>query len=130
MRCLLSRVGQKEGAIKEGVEQIFASEFDITTALVFAKSSREFMHRAKHGYPLDESDDARSDQHNVVSGSLEYLHFAESRDRLRYLLETIDTINHISDVEVQWRKDAKTISSHRFHKLVDDTRRLKELVRG
>jgi len=133
MSCLLSRVSQKEEAINKGVQSVFAAELDITTALIFAKSSREFLHRAKNGYSLDGVHGAHSDQqHNVVSGGLDVVQYADNKDRLRYLLETIDLISTIRDQEEQWWEDvsAKTITPQRFQKLVDDTRRLKELVRG
>ncbi|KAL7543698.1 hypothetical protein ACHAXR_012979 [Thalassiosira sp. AJA248-18] len=132
MSCILSRVSQKEDAINEGVNNIFAAELDVTTALIFSKSSQEFLHRAKNGYPLADNHNAQTGLHNVVSGSLDVLHYADSKDRLRCLLYTIDQVSSISYQETLWWKDvsSKTISPQGLQKLVDDTARLKELVRG
>jgi hypothetical protein len=52
MSCMLLRVGQNGDAIREGVKTVFVSKMDVFTALLFAKSSREFLHRAKSGYKL------------------------------------------------------------------------------
>ena len=127
MSCLLSRVSQKTDAINEGVENIFAAELDVTTSLMFSKSSREFLDRAKNGYPTQ-----NCGVHNVVMAGLDVLQFAESKDRLRYLLETVDQISSICNQEAQWREDVnfKIIAPRRFLELVEDTRKLKNLVNG
>jgi len=132
MSCMLHRVSQKEEAINKGVENVFAAELDVSTALLFAKSSREYLHNAKNGYPLRNTETGQMEKHNVISASLDILHMADSKDRLRYLLETIDQVSSICDEEAQWWKEvnAKMIPSERFEKLVNDTRRLKEMVKS
>ena len=128
MSCILHRVSQKEEAINSGVENVFAAELDVSTALLFAKRSRECLHHAKNGYPLS----GTTGKHNVISAGLDILHIADSKDRLCYLADTIDQISSICDEEAQWWKDvsAKMIAPHRFEKLVDDTRRLRDMIRG
>jgi len=132
MSCMLHRVSQKEEAINKGVENVFAAELDVSTALLFAKSSREYLQNAKNGYPLRNTETGQMEKHNVISASLDILHMADSKDRLRYLLETIDQVSSICDEEAQWWKEvnAKMIPSEKFEKLVDGTRRLKEMVKS
>ena len=136
MRCILSRVSRKEGSIDDGVKGILAAELDVATALLYAESSREFLHRALRGYPLHNEQYAQNTEYNAILGALDVAHYADHRDRLRYLLETLDQISAISFQEAQWWKDvlheAKVITNvippNKFHKIVEDARRLKDLV--
>jgi hypothetical protein len=72
MSCMLSRVGRNGDAIRDGVKTVFVSEMDVFMALLFAKSSREFLHCAKSGYELPSAqNDHQVGQHNVVLGALD-----------------------------------------------------------
>ncbi|KAL3823753.1 hypothetical protein ACHAXA_004846, partial [Cyclostephanos tholiformis] len=133
MNCMLSRVGRKGDAIHDGMKTIFAAEMDVSTAILFAKSSREFLHRAKNGYELSSArNEHKVGQHNVILGALDVLQYADSKDRLRYLLDTIDQLSSIFDQEARWWKDidSRIIAHDKFQNLLSDTMRLKDMVRG
>ncbi len=81
MSCMLSRVGQNGDAIRDGVKTVFVSEMDVLTALLFAKLSREFLHRAKSGYKLPSAQNNHQvGQHNVVLGTLDAVRYADTKD--------------------------------------------------
>jgi hypothetical protein len=81
MNCMLSRVGQNEDAIRDGVKTVFVSEMDVFTALLFAKLSREFLHRAKSEYKLPSAQNNHQvGQHNVVLGALDVVRYADTKD--------------------------------------------------
>ncbi len=78
---MLSRVGQNEDAIHDGVKTVFVSEMNVFTALLFAKLSREFLHRAKSGYELPSAQNNHQvGQHNVVLGALDVVRYADTKD--------------------------------------------------
>lgn len=131
MNCILSRLDQKKEAIDREVKLIFAAELDISTALVFSRSSHELLHRAIKGYKLTDSYSASADQQNIIS-SLEILHNADNRSRLQCLLETIGRVTSIRELEIQWWKDVtvRIKTPRAFQELVNGTKRLKELVCG
>ena len=133
MSCMRSRVRRKSDAVRDGVETVFAAEMEVSTALLYAKSSREILRRAKDGYELPSTqNDRQVGRHDAVSGALDVMRYAESKDRLRHLLDTADQMSSICDREARWWKDvdSKTIAPHRFEKLLVDTRRLKDMVQG
>ncbi len=81
MSCMLSRVGRNGDAIRDGVKTVFVSEMDVFAALLFAKSSREFLHHAKSGYELSSAqNDHQVGQHNVVLGALDVVRYADTKD--------------------------------------------------
>jgi hypothetical protein len=133
MNCMLSRVVLKGDAIRDGMKTIFAAEMDVSTAILYAKSSREFLHRAKNGYVLPSAQNGHQvGQHNVVFGALDVVQYADRKDRLRYLLDAVDQLSSIFDQEARWWKDvdSKIIAHDKFQDLLADTMRLKDLVRG
>jgi hypothetical protein len=78
---MLSRVGQNEDAIRDGVKTVFVSEMNVFTALLFAKSSREFLHCVKSGYKLPSAQNNHQvGQHNVVLGALDVVRYADTKD--------------------------------------------------
>ncbi|KAL7553539.1 hypothetical protein ACHAWF_016820 [Thalassiosira exigua] len=127
-KCLRRRVSRKGDALDAGIDAVFAAELELSAALMFAKSSREFLDRAKNGYPLPEGG-----RHDAASGSLDVVRRADARDRLRDLSEALDRIASVRDEDARWWDEANSagvVPPSGFRKLVDDAKRLQELVRG
>ncbi|EED93374.1 predicted protein [Thalassiosira pseudonana CCMP1335] len=131
MNLLLSRVSQKEEAIDAGTEQILAAELDVATAVMYANASRECLHRAMEGYPVMDEYSLQTINYDAVSGGFAVVQYSDSRDKLRYLLETIDRISGIRNQELQfWNKIQNLIPPTHYETLINDARRLKELNCG
>ena len=131
MCCMLARVSQKETAIQDGIEKVFATEMELSTALLYTKSSREYLLCAKNGYSLPSTQsEYQVGSHNVILGALHVVDYADIKDRLRYLLDNIDQLSLICDQEGQWWKavNSRPIHPDRYQKLLVDARRLNDLV--
>lgn len=137
MKSIMSRVGLKEKDIDAGTQRILAAELDVTTALMYANSAREYLQRMLTGYPItDGQSGPTSDHHNAVMGSLDVLKIAETKDRMKYLAETIDRISEICDQEdLFWKEitnkkchESIPIHADEFHRLVESARKLKNLT--
>eukprot|EP00986_Skeletonema_menzelii_P017697 scaffold21207_cov134-Skeletonema_menzelii.AAC.3 len=129
IKCLHKRASEREDLINIGIQSVFATEIDIETALLITKSSREFLHRAIHGYPVGDSEE--HDQfHNAVQGSLDILEYSDSRDRLGLLLVTVDRISSIREEEANWWKEVsdQRITTDKIPSLVEGVRKLKQLT--
>ena len=125
--CLHQRASEREESINKGIHGIFAAEIDIETALLITKSSREFLHRAIHGYPVSDCEGRR---HDAVSGSLDVLEYSDFRDRLGLLLVAVDRILSIREEEVNWRNELsnQNITTDKIPSLVEGTRELMQLT--
>jgi len=129
--CLHKRASEKEDSINKGIQSVFATEIDIETALLFTKSSREFLHRAIHGYPVFDGGRQKQHLHNAVSGSLDVLEYSDCRDRLGLLLVTVDRISTIREEEANWWKelsDQRRMTTEKIPSLVEGVRKLKQLT--
>ena len=131
MRCLHKRASEKEEAINQGIQSVFGTEIEIETALLFTKSSREFLHRAIHGYPV--SRDGRNQQqlHNAVCGSLDIPEYSDCMDRLGLLLVTLDGISSIREKEAKWwnaLSDQKISTMEKIPLLLEEVKNLKQLT--
>ena len=128
--CLHKRASEREESINKGIQSVFATEIDIETALLFAKSSREFLHRAIHGYPVSDGGGKQKYLHNAVSGSLDVLEYSDCRDRLGLLLVTLDQMSSIHEEEANWWKQLsdQRITTDKIPSLVEGVRRLKQLT--
>ncbi len=129
MDCLLKRVYQQEEAINNGVKDIFAAEVAISTAILYSNSCKEFMHRARKGYQLPANQDLTG-QHNVISASLNVLRIADNKDRLQYLLATVDEISSLCDKEVQWLQHvtSNSLAHHGLKKILADAKGMRDMV--
>eukprot|EP00984_Skeletonema_dohrnii_P022502 scaffold11620_cov199-Skeletonema_dohrnii-CCMP3373.AAC.5 len=129
VKCLHKRASEREESINEGIQSIFNTEIDIETALLMTKSSREFLHRAIHGYPVSVGGE-HEHLHNAVKGSLDVLEYSDCRDRLGLLLEAVDRISSIREEEANWWKELsdQTVSSEKVLSLVEGVRKLKQLT--
>jgi len=127
--CLHKRASEKEESINKGIQSVFATEIDIETALLFTKSSREFLHRAIHGYPVSDGKKQKH-LHNAVSGSLDVLEYSDCRDRLGLLLVTVDRISSIREEEANWWKELsdQRMTTEKIPSLVEGARKLKQLT--
>ncbi len=128
--CLLSRVYHQEDAINEAVENIFAAEMTISTSILYSNSCKEFLHRARRGYQLSNIQHDLGGQHDIIAASLDIVRLADNKNRLQYLMATIDEISAICNKENQWLQDVTTnvIAHHRFKEILHDAKRLKDMV--
>ncbi|KAL3785773.1 hypothetical protein HJC23_007329 [Cyclotella cryptica] len=136
-KSIMSRVVLKETDIYAGTRRILAAELDVTTALMYANSAREYLQRMLTGYAITDGETVQTfDHHNPVMGSLDVLKIAETKDRMKYLAETIDRISEICDQEAQFwqeitnKKHHESIPIHadEYHRLIEGARKLKNLT--
>jgi hypothetical protein len=131
LKCLQKRASEKEESINKGIQSVFATEIEIETALLFTKSSREFLHRAIHGYPVSDFGGKQQHHlHNAITGGLDVLEYSDCRDRLGLLLATVDRISFIRGEEANWWKQLsdRGITTEGIPSLVDSVRKLKQLT--
>eukprot|EP00985_Skeletonema_marinoi_P006069 scaffold2630_cov99-Skeletonema_marinoi.AAC.2 len=129
VKCLHKRASEREESINKGIQSVFTTEIDIETALLMTKSSREFLHRAIHGYPVSDGGE-HEHLHNAVKGSLDILEYSDCRDRLGLLLVAVDRISSIREEEANWWKELsdQTVSTEKVPSLVEGVRKLKQLT--
>jgi hypothetical protein len=131
MRCLHKRASEKEESINQGIQSVFATEIEIETALLFTKSSREFLHRAIHGYPVSNDGMKQQQLHNAVCGGLDIPEYSDCRDRLGLLLVTLDGISSIREKEAKWwnaLSDQKISTMEKIPLLLEEVKNLKQLT--